>query len=121
METENFNVGEALLELEAESESDGANKKKKKQDETQAERLLKLTSSLQLFHDQHNDGYAFIDKESFSLRSKRVKQWLAKRLYDTEKKAPNSDSLNQAITVLEAKAIYDNPQKTLFCVTFARC
>jgi len=93
---------------------DGHQKKEKKSEENQSEKLLRLASTLQLFHDNNKEGFAFFNCECVSLRSKKIKQWLAKLLYETEGTAPNSDALNQAINVLEAKALFNNPQKTLF-------
>lgn len=81
---------------------------------SQAERLLSCASELVLFHDQHKVGYAFLENDAVPLRSRKVRQWLARQLYLNEGKVPNSDALTQALTVLEAKAVFDGPEKTLF-------
>jgi len=81
---------------------------------THAEIILKQTERLTLFHDENNDAYAFLKNEVLLLRSKRLKQWLSRLLYEAIGKAANSETLNNVIGVLEGKAIYDNPAQKLF-------
>lgn len=121
-EEENFDVKEALWrEFGSEKKYPPEQLTKSNKDEeeesnrpTQAEQLLKIASSLILFHDQDEEAYVLFGNESISLRSRKVKHWLSHQFYKaTEGKAPNSDSLNQAINVLEGIARYDNSKKNL--------
>ncbi|MFH0813442.1 MAG: hypothetical protein V2A69_11485 [Pseudomonadota bacterium] len=81
---------------------------------SQAEKILTLAKDIELFHDQNNDGFAFIGAECLLLRSKKVRQYLARLLYRSEGSAPNNEALSQALNVLEAKAGFDGPQKKLY-------
>lgn len=96
-----------------EIEENQPEQEEKPQSLNQAQRLLEITSSLTLFHDQHKEGHVFLNNEVMPLRSKKIKQWLAHRFYQIEAKAPNSDSINQAIGVLEGQAIFESPEETL--------
>ena len=81
---------------------------------SQSDKLLQIASEIMLFHDQDKKGFAFLNNEAIPLRSKKVKQWLAYKYFQTTGKPPNSDSLNQAIVVLEGKAIFECSQIKLF-------
>ena len=81
---------------------------------SQADELVVLGEDLVLFHDQSCEGFAFLKGESIPLRSKRIKQYLAKCMWEAYRIAPSTGTLNQAINILEAKALYDNPQVPLF-------
>jgi hypothetical protein len=48
-------------------------------------------------------------RETHKLRSPTLKQWLTRLFYGATGKAPNSDSTEQAIRVLESKACFDGP------------
>ncbi len=86
----------------------------KKKSETQAERLLKIAVNLTLFHDQHRQPFVFLNGETVPLSSGRVKDYLSYEFYKNEKKAPNSDGINQALGVLRGKALFENPQIPLY-------
>ncbi len=52
-------------------------------------------------------------QENMSLKSKAVKRWLTKELWNTRKKPINSDVLDSVIRVLESKACFDGQQYIL--------
>jgi hypothetical protein len=113
-----FDVGEELLKSEKnqgkKDDPECSNKPTEKEKKpTQADDLLNIALSYPLFHDQNKDAYLFIDNEAVALRSKRLKHFLAHQLYSKQGKAPNSDSLNRAITVLQGKAIHENAEFSL--------
>lgn len=89
-------------------------KGEKKKTQTQAGRLLEIAEKLILFHDQHRQPFTFLNGETVPLSSNRVKDYLSYEFYKQEKKAPNSDSINQALGVLRGKALFENPQITLY-------
>ncbi len=109
--TEN-SVGD-LLQLLQIDPLDQKKKKTSRSGETQNKKLIDYGSLLFLFHDQHKEAFAFIDGNSVPLSAKRAKRWLTRCFYEDEGKAPNTDTLNQAILALEAKALFDGPEITL--------
>ena len=56
---------------------------------------------------------AFIEGEAVPLKSRKIKQWLAKKFYISESNPPQPDSLNQALLTMEGKAIFDGPEYAL--------
>jgi hypothetical protein len=100
---EDFNEKEEVMKLDDEN----------KKELTQAEKLLNIASEIPIFHDQNKEAYTFLNNEAVALRSKRIKQILSYKFYKQEGKAPNSDALNQTITVLEGKAINESVGITL--------
>lgn len=82
----------------------------KKKTQTQAEWLLKIADKLNLFHDQHKQPFTFLNGETVPLSSNKVKDYLSYEFYKKEKKAVNSDSINQALGVLKGKALFENPE-----------
>jgi hypothetical protein len=81
---------------------------------SQADKLVKISEAFTIFHDQHHDAYCFLSGEAVLLRSKRMKQHLALQLYKQENKAPNSDSLSQALNVIEARALAEGKKIKLY-------
>lgn len=92
--------------------SDGSGQPEQKAP-TKSEALLALCDDLQLFHDQHREGFTFLMNEVVSLKSDRFKQWLGHVFYRQKGKAANSDSLNQVLTVLKGKALFECPEIAL--------
>jgi hypothetical protein len=80
----------------------------------QADILIELASSVELFHDQDDVGYARFDvnghKENWPIRSKGFKRWLARAFYDSTQRAPSSEGMQAALGVLEARAQFDAPE-----------
>jgi hypothetical protein len=80
---------------------------------SQAEKLVKLAvdKEVTFFHTPAKAAYARLSVEGhfeiYNTRSKAFKQWWSKELYSSEGIAPNSDSLNSAINIIEGKAIYE--------------
>jgi len=83
---------------------------------SQAEILLGLVeaSGIELFQSDTKDLYAVIPiknhREIWSLGSKDFENWLNKLFYDTFKKPVNNDAVKQTMSVLSAKAQFDNPE-----------
>lgn len=100
-----FNLGEALMEITEKTQ----NKKP-----SQVELLLKIAASLTLFHDQNKTPYTFINNETIPLSASKLKDYLSHQFYRAERKAPNSDTLNQCLNVLKGKALFESPKIELF-------
>jgi len=89
------------------------------QDMSQADRLVSMAlERLTLFHDP--DGHAYADlerdghRETYRLRGRDFKEWLAREFYESERKAAPSQAINDALGVLEGKAKFDGPEYRVF-------
>lgn len=102
---------EPLTTPPAETETEENSEKKRP---TQAEVAISLSSSLSLFHDTNEEPFAFLSGECVPVRSKKFRQFISYKYYRSEGKALNSDNLNQVLIVLEAKALFDNPEVQLW-------
>jgi hypothetical protein len=71
-----------------------------------------------LFHTP--DGVAYADipvhgrRETWPIRSRGFKQWLVRVYYERNETAPNSEALQSAITLAEARANIDGPEREVF-------
>ena len=87
---------------------------------TQADILIELAQATDLF--DASDGTAFADievnghRETWSIRrSKGFRRWLNGRYYEaTGGGAPNSEALQSALNVIEAKAHYDGQKRDVY-------
>ncbi len=85
---------------------------------TQADILIDLAAGAELFHTP--DGTAFADlninghRETWPVRTRGFKRWLARQFYEATAGAPNSEALQSALNVIEAKAHYDAPERPIF-------
>jgi hypothetical protein len=70
-----------------------------------------------LFHDQTKEAFARVSNNGFSanvnLQSDQFKSLLAKCTYEKKGKVPSAQALNEAITVLRGKALFDRKQINL--------
>ncbi len=87
--------------------------KKKEKEPPQAELLINIGSSLHLFHDDTGEAHTELNGSVIKIRSSSFKQHLAREMWALHGKAPNSDALNQALNVLEAKANFEGEERTL--------
>ena len=80
----------------------------------QADILIELASTAELFHDQDDVGYARfsvnLHKENWPIRSKGFKRWLVRAYYESTQSAPSSEAMTAAMGVLEARAQFDAPE-----------
>jgi hypothetical protein len=80
-------------------------------------KLLRLAAEIELFH-YGDQGYATITvkthKEHWFIRSNMFRRWLQKRFYETENRGLNSAALQEALETLEAKALYEGPEQTVY-------
>jgi hypothetical protein len=84
----------------------------------QADILVQLASDAELFHVPDGTGYADLrvhgHRETWPIRSKGFTRWLSRRFFGTTGGAPNSEALQSALNVLEAKAHFDAPERTVY-------
>ncbi|MGO8841875.1 MAG: hypothetical protein ACLQF1_12320 [Methyloceanibacter sp.] len=84
---------------------------------TQADMLIQLAQSAELFHAPDRTGFADIDvnghRETWPIRSKGFKRWMARRFFEATGGAPSSEALQSALNVIEAKAHFDAPERVV--------
>ena len=82
----------------------------------QADVLIELAAQAELFHTADSTAYADFDvnghRETWAIRSKMFKRWLGRRFYEETRKAANSEALQSAFNVIEAKATYSRGQSS---------
>jgi len=85
--------------------------------QTQADILMDLARSAELFHAPDGTGFADLDinghRETWPIRSKGFKRWLARRFFEKTQGAPSSEALQSALNVIEAKAHFDAPERVV--------
>ena len=84
---------------------------------TQADILIDLAQSAELFHAPDRTGFADLDvnghRETWPIRSKGFRRWLARRFFEATQGAPSSEAVQSALNVIEAKAHFDAPERTV--------
>ena len=84
---------------------------------TQADILIDLAQTAQLFHTPDSTGYADLDinghRETWPIRAKGFRRWLARRFFEATQGAPSSEALQSALNVIEAKAHFDAPERSV--------
>ncbi len=81
---------------------------------SQADLLVDLADEVDLFHDRGGEAYATIPvgdhRETHAVRTRGFRDWMARRFYETHGKAPGSQAVQDAITVLEGIAKFSGPE-----------
>ncbi|SDF12653.1 hypothetical protein [Thalassobaculum litoreum] len=81
---------------------------------SQADTLIGLVAEAGLFHAADGKGYADLNinghRETWPIRSKGFKHWLARRFFEITGGAPSSEALQSALNLVEARAHFDAPQ-----------
>lgn len=100
----------ALDDAIAEENGDAGGRRPK-----QADILIDLAQSVALFHTPDNSGYADLNvnghRETWPIRAKGFRRWLVRRFFEETGGAPSSEALQSALTIIEAKAHYDAPER----------
>ena len=82
---------------------------------TQADILIDLAQSAELFHAPDGTGFADLSinghRETWPIRTKGFRRWLARRFFEATQGAPSSEALQSALNVIEAKAHFDGPER----------
>jgi hypothetical protein len=82
---------------------------------TQADILIDVAQTAELFHAPDGTGYADLDikghRETWLIRGKGFRRWLARRFFEATDGAPSSEALQSALNVIEAKAHFDSPER----------
>jgi len=84
---------------------------------TQADILIDLAQAAELFHTPDGSGFADLDinghRETWPIRAKGFRRWLARRFFEETGGAPSSEALQSALNVIEAKAHCDAPERAV--------
>jgi hypothetical protein len=87
---------------------------------SQATRLVTLATHMgvELFHTPEGDAYATIEvdghKETWPLKVRGFRRWLARLFYEQEDKTPGAQAVQDALGVLEGQALYDGPERPVY-------
>jgi hypothetical protein len=83
----------------------------------QADILIGLAQAADLFHTANGTGFADLKindhRETWPIRAKGFRRWLARRFYEATQGAPSSEALQSALNVIEAKAHFDAPERAV--------
>src|SRR5215813_11548255 len=81
----------------------------------QADILIGLAQSAELFHSADGTGFAVLciggHRETWPIRAKGCRRWLARSFFEATQGAPSSEALQSALNVIEAKAHFDAPER----------
>src|SRR6516164_1542069 len=107
---------EYASERVAEDEQSAKAQQKK---EKAADILIRLAGGAEeLFHAPDGTGFAIIPVgdhlETWPVRSKGLKRWLAREFFTETSSAPNSDAIQSALNVIEARAHFDGAQRLVY-------
>jgi hypothetical protein len=84
---------------------------------TQADILIDLAQTAELFHAPDGTGFADLDinghRETWPIRAKGFRRWLARCFFVATQGAPSSEALQSALNVIEAKAHFDAPERVV--------
>jgi hypothetical protein len=82
-----------------------------------ADILIELAQTVELFHAPDGTAFADLDinshRETWPIRSRGFRRWLARRFFEETGGAPGSEALQSALNVIEAKAHYDAPERVV--------
>lgn len=84
---------------------------------TRAGDLVALVDA-ELFHTPDGEAFATFTvrdhHETWPLRSKGFRRWLSRRFYEKARTVPGAQALQDAIAVLEGRAVYDGAKQVVF-------
>ena len=85
---------------------------------TQTDILNDLAGMAELFHTADGTAFADLDinghRETWPVRTKGFKLWLARQFYEATHGAPSSEALQSALNVVKAKAHFDSPERPVY-------
>lgn len=112
---------EALARLIAEAEEPQPPRTKDRPvRKSQATLLVELAAPLELWHTPGADSEAYAEipvakhKETWPLNSKAFRRWLKKQFHEKYCTAPSSQAVQDALGVLEGKALFDGPEHPVY-------
>lgn len=90
----------------------------RRESRSQATELVAMAALVELFHDPNGDAYATFNvnqhRETWPVRSKAFRQWLARKYWEANKSVPGSQSVQDAISTIEGMAIFDGSSQKVW-------
>jgi hypothetical protein len=84
----------------------------------QADALIDLARSAEMFHTPDGTAFADVDidghRETWPIRAKGFRRWLTRRYFEETGGAPGSEALQSALSVIEAKAHFNAPERVVY-------
>jgi hypothetical protein len=84
----------------------------------QADRLIAIANTAELFHTPDGTGYADIKvnghRETRLIRSQGFRRWLNLRFYEDTGTAPSTNAMGAALGVIEARAQFSTPERKVY-------
>lgn len=85
---------------------------------TQANILIEIAGAAELFHSAERVAFADVmindHRETWQVRTKGFRHWLARRFFEETDGAPSSEAMQSALNVVEARALFDGPERPVF-------
>lgn len=85
---------------------------------SQATRLVTIAQAAEFFHTAATEAYASVPvaehRETWPVKNQAFQRWLARRFYEETGTAAGKQAIQDAITVLEGKALYDGGETAVF-------
>ena len=85
---------------------------------SQATELVDLAGEVVLFHDAMGQGYASVrvseHDETYLVKTKGFRLWLSRQYYELHGKTPGSQAIQDALGVLEGKALFEGPELPVY-------
>jgi hypothetical protein len=85
---------------------------------SQATTLVDLAAAAIVFHDPTGEAYATVDvdghAETWLMKAKGFRRWLARQYYQAHERTPGSQAVQDALGVLEGKALFDGPEYAVY-------
>jgi hypothetical protein len=86
--------------------------------DSQATKLVSIAETAELFHSPDGTAFASVavesHRETWPVKSRAFRQYLAREYYQAERTAPRAQSLQDALGVITAKACFDGREDTVF-------
>jgi hypothetical protein len=84
---------------------------------SQATVLVELAEDVQLFHTAAHESFAVVPvsghREVWSLKAGAFRRWLQRRYHEATGKAAHAQAVQDAIGVLEGRALFDGPEQNV--------
>jgi hypothetical protein len=85
---------------------------------TQAELLIRCAAEAELFHTPAGDSYATIPvsnhRETYPVKAKGFRRWLVRAYFERYDRPPGNQALQDALGLLEARALFDGPEREVY-------
>lgn len=92
--------------------------KEKTTKKSQAAQLVELAETVTCLHSPTEEPFARFPvgdhQEMYPLKSKSFRRWLTRQYYVNHEKPPSEQALQDALSVLEGKALFDGPEMPVF-------